>query len=235
MKIKIKTIAFALLISLALLCGCGGNDTAANVGASETSESSVQETAGREVADKTIKVSENYSYTLPEEFVEADEPAFEAYDINARFFVADEGERQIRSWANYSGEYRLEDAVEVWQDDGATVEYEQLENAELVVVTNSVKQDSETVYLKLLAWMGESDHACLIEIASFDEDFDDLTDKIKNSIAYHDSGTVPPGYSGQPSQEEIDNAMLHNAQEAMEKDYEELQRNEYYYYQPYGF
>ena len=67
------------------------------------------------------------------------------------------------------------------------------------------------------------------------KDFDDLTDKIKNSIAYHDSGSVPPQYSGQPSRDEIDDAMLHNAQEAMEKDYEELQRDEYYYYQPYGF
>ena len=228
---KTRIVAFVLACGLLLLPGCAGDRAEPE----ETSTAKATETEQTTtVADsrQEIQLSENYSYKLPAGFTET-EGEFADFVKSGKCFLSDDENLQIRSWIVDDG-FRFPDEVEAMaEEEGWELGYGGLYDTAIAKATGSIEQGDETFYLTLFVWPDGPDTGCFVEISSPNEVDSDLINEIRASIHCSNapSDTDTYGFHGEwtdvPSQEEIDHAMLQEAQEAYEDQMEDVYESEH--------
>lgn len=185
--------------------------------------------------NKIIKLTDNYSYKLPDGFDEADE-IFDETVSETNCFATPDMTRQIRSWV-YDGDFLFPEDVDAMNDgDDVQIGYGGLYDTAIARVTDKIEEDRKTIYRTLFIWPDGADRMCFIDLASYNEDYGDFEREIRESIRNSNapSGTGTYGfygeYSGVPSDEEIDNAMLQDAQDAYEDYMHDLEEPDYHVY-----
>ena len=222
---RATVICVVAICSLILFAGCtDATDTTNTTGATEPTETTVStETAtSEEVArDRTVKLTGNYSYKIPGDFVKT-EGTFEANALKAKCFTDSEETIQIKSWI-IDGDFLFPDDVEALEgDDDTEIGYGDLYNTAIAKITDSTTDENgASVYRTRYVWPDGPEHTCFIEITSQDEDYSDLVKQIRGSIrnANADADCGPYGFieDGTPTEEEIDKALLEDAQDAYEE------------------
>ena len=242
-----KRIVRKKLIQLLIICfisiplpfccaGCGhASSTDADTKATDTTEKLQEDDlVGKSTS---IKLTDNYYYSLPEGLGEAKEDFDDSVE-ETHFFSTPDKSRQIRSWV-YSGEYVFPNDVEAMKDgEDVEIVYGGLYDTAIARVTDRIEEDGQTIYRTLYVWPDGPNCTCFIDIASFDVDYSDFENEIRGSIRNSNpaEGTGPYGFynenAGTPSPEEINEAMGKEVEEAFE-DYMFEQEYDDYHVFPY--
>ena len=234
-RICIDIAIMVLIIGALFMTGCVENKSASSMN-EETMNTT--ENTSEPVESSKIKLTDNYSYKLPEGFVEAEE-IFDDTVSETNCFATPDMTKQIRRWV-YDGDFLFPDDVEAMNKDGnVQIGYGGLYDTAIARVTDKTEKNGKTIYRTLFVWPDGADHMCFIDLASFNEDYNDFEREIRESIRNRNapSGTGTYGFHGEypgvPSEEEIDNAMLQDAQEAYQEYLYELENPGDYHVYPF--
>lgn len=220
---KVIFVCVIVLVTFAgVFCvtGCSSADNTTSVSERITEEKTESPKAQE---GKIIKLTDNYSYKVPVGFIEAEE-IFDDTVSETNCFATPDMAKQIRSWV-YDGDFLFPDDVEAMNENGnVQIGYASLYDTAIAKVTDTIEEDGTIIYRTLYIWPDGADHLCFIDLASFDQDYSDFEQEIRESIRNSNAatGTGVYGfygdYTGTPTDEEIENAMTQDIQEAIEED-----------------
>ena len=214
----LQLTTLAIIFTFALITGCSGTSNQDQAteqdNQAKTTESAYQQT--------TVKLTDHYSYTLPEGFEEANED-FDETASEAKCFANGDGSRQIRSWV-YEGHFEFPYEAEAMADgDDIQIGYGGIYDTAIARITDSKVENGTRIYRTLFVWPDGADRTCFVDLASTEEDYLDFESRIRGSIRNSDppEGTGTYGFEeqtpGAPTDEDIDRAMLREAQDAYEE------------------
>ena len=219
---RAAVICVVAICCLTLFAGCtDATDTTNTIVATDPTVPKETATSEEVVESRTVKLTGNYSYQIPGDYVKA-EGTFEENALKAKCFTDSEETIQIKSWI-IDGDFLFPDDVEALADDDDTeIGYGSLYNTAIAKVTDSATDENgASVYRTRYVWPDGPEHTCFIEITSQEKDYGDLVKQIRGSIrnANADADCGPYGFidDGTPTAEEIDKALLEDAQDAYEE------------------
>lgn len=227
-------LILTMIIIMLALVGC--SDGSANDAGVSENTGQTEETTARTARTIPVMISDHYSYELPGDFTEGEEE-FDDIEMNGRFFYGDKGRRQVTSWCVYGFPYPEEIEELKKNGDDVTVEYGKLGEEEMARVTESFTEDGATIYRTLLVWPDDP-YVCFISIASDDPDYGDLEDAVRESISKRgpsDPNEPYGAYPDIPSQQEVDQALLQDAENAYNEHIQDLMEQENEMYYPYHY
>lgn len=245
-----------VMMSLVCLAGCGSvgsssedvtsetttevaqtetSQTAGDAGAASGADDGTAVGSGEEKDSNRIYITDQYSYQLPDGFQEVEADFGERF-VNQKRFISEDGVYQIRSFSDVQENFPFPDAVVgMFEGKDADIDYtEEFIFDELLLRVRHSETDShgERFYFTTLLWMDGSDKLCWLEIFSPQREQDELAEQLYGSIGVDDVDSyigIPqptPNYNPAPSKEELDRAMLEDAQRRAAEQYEQDMQDE---------
>lgn len=219
-------VAFALACALLLLPGCAGESAETEETSAAKATETEQTTAAAEPRQE-IKLSENYSYKLPDEAEE--ETGFEESEgfSDEKRFMLDGGKVAVRSFVIRGEEDAFPGLVEYLYEDcvNAKIGYRNFFDTAIAVADDELKDENgDVVYRRAYFWPDGGDVLCSLSFTAYEKDKADAAgDDILGTVRYAGTGSgqygwdVPPNAEETltPSKEEIDQAMMQDIQQSM--------------------
>lgn len=230
-----RLLAVVLMITMCVaFAGCVEDKSVSEAG----SEAAQAETAAAEAKEEiTVDLTDLYSYRLPAGAEESFDFEKDEGFTGERVFLLNDGDIIVRSFIITDEPDCFPGLVEyLYQDIDTEIGYSEFYDTALATAVDEISDgEGGTFYRKSYFWPSGGSTLCCVSVASYAEDDLKTGDSIlgtvkKNSETAHEDWEVPPNAEEllTPSQEEIDQAMMQEAQESMQHQYEE--DDQYYDY-----